>query len=220
MEIILNAQIREILGKKVRGLRREGWVPGNLYGRGVESTAVKMLYGDIDDVYKEAGTSQMIRVQLEGKEKTLPAFIREVQRDVISQDLLHVDLELVDLLRAVSAQIPIHLIGQAPVVEDNRGVLTQSAETVELEGLPAELPHFIEVDVSVLTSVEHSIYASDLEIPEGIEILTGPETVIVYITPLREEEEEKKVPLEEEFGVDVDVIVEEQAPEEEGEQAW
>jgi large subunit ribosomal protein L25 len=199
MDITLTAKPREIIGKQVRGLRREGWVPGIVYGRDIESTAVQMAVDEITDIYQQAGSSTMIGVKIEGHRKTYPAFIREVQRDLFTYDLLHVDLEVVDLQRPINANVPIVLVGEAPVVENNDGVLTQSLEEVEVHCLPTDVPSHLDVDISQLTSVDQSIFAGDLIVSEKVEIVTPAEAVIVYITPLRPPEEEEEALEEEEY---------------------
>lgn len=190
MDITLKAKPRQIIGKQVRSLRREGWVPGIVYGRDIESTAVQLAVDEITAIYNQAGSSTMIGVQIEGHRKTYPAFIREVQRDIFTYALLHVDLEVVDLQRPMNAQVPIVLIGEAPVVEQNEGVLTQSLEEVEVHCLPTDVPSHIDVDISGLGSIDQSIFVGDLTMSEKVQIVTPPETVIVYITPLRPPEEE------------------------------
>jgi len=217
MDIVIQTKNREIIGKKVKGIRREGLVPGIVYGRDVDSIPVQMSYTDMLDVYRQAGGSTMIHVQLEEQSELQPAFIREVQRDVISRQILHVDLELVDLNRPITAQVPLILVGISPVMEQGEGVLSQSLEEVEVHCLPADVPSRIEVDVSGVTAVGQSILVSDLDLPETIQVLTGAGVAVVYVTALRAlVEEEEEMVVEEGVEVEGEEVSAEEVEEDEG----
>jgi len=189
-EITLQVERREVTGKKVRRLRRSGWVPGIFYGPRMEALPIQVFPKALNEVYRQAGSSTLIRVVLDGN--PYPALIREVQRDPITQEILHLDLVRVDLERPITAQVPVVLRGESPVVEQGLAVLTHGLEEVEVRGLPTDVPAHIEVDISSIIRPDQAIHAGDLSLPAGVHLLTDPKAVIVYATPIRRLEEEEK----------------------------
>jgi large subunit ribosomal protein L25 len=192
-EIKLQTQNREMTGKKVRRLRREGWTPAIVYGTGRESLPIKILEADLVDVLKQAGTSVLIGLQLEKEDEPLPAFVREIQRDPLSREILHVDFELVDMSRPITAQVPIVTLGQSSVVDDGIGVLTRALQEVEVHCLPADVPSSIEIDLSIIQRPDQTYTVGDLQLPDKVQILTDPEAVILYVSRLRAIVEEEVV---------------------------
>lgn len=185
MELTLKVQRREITGKKVRQLRRAGWLPAVLYGAGVESIAVQVPYNEAVEVYRRAGTSTMVGVLMERQRVPRPAFIREVQQDPISLRFLHMDLELVDPRRPITVNVPLVFVGESPAVRQGIGVLTHGVEEIEVHCLPANVPPHIEVDLSVLERPDDAIRVADLKLPPEVEVRTDPDTVVAYITAMR-----------------------------------
>jgi large subunit ribosomal protein L25 len=183
--ITLKAERRGVTGKKVKRLRREGWIPGVAYGPGMEALPVQVGQKELVEAYRQAGTSALIGVLLERQRQARPALIRDVQRDPIHHGIIHVDLELVDLHRAITTHVPIALKGNSPVVEQGLAVLTHGIDEIEIRCLPGDVPALFEVDLSALAQPDQSIRVSDLVAPEGVHLLTDAETVIVYATSLR-----------------------------------
>lgn len=193
-EITLQAERRKVIGKQVRRLRRSGLVPGVLYGPRLEALPVQVSHKALSEVCRQARGSTLIQVMLDGD--VYPALIRDLQRDPISQEILHLDLERVDLERPITAQVPVVLKGTSPVVEQGLAVLTHGLEEIEIRCLPAAVPAHIEVDISTITRPDQAIHAGDLSLPLEVHLLTDPKAVIVYTTPIRPLEEEEK-PVEE-----------------------
>ncbi len=181
-EITLQAERRKVVGKPVRRLRRSGLVPAIFYGLRMEPLPIQIPHKTLNEVYRQAGSSTLIQVVLDGN--IYPALIRDLQRDPISQEILHLDLERVDLERPITAQVPVILKGTSPVVEQGLAVLTR--------GLAAAVPACIEVDISAITRPEQAVHAGDLSLPPEVYLLTDPGAVIVYTTPVRRLEEEEK----------------------------
>ncbi len=189
-EITLQAERRKVVGKRVRRLRRSGLVPGVFYGPRVEPLLVQVPHKMLSEVYRQAGSSTLIQVVLDGN--TYPALIRDLQRDPISQEILHLDLERVDLDRPITTQVPIILKGISPVVEQGLAVLTHGLEEIEIRCLPTAVPAHVEVDISVITRPDQAIHVGDLVLPPEVHLLTDPKAIIVYTTPIRRLEEEEK----------------------------
>jgi large subunit ribosomal protein L25 len=181
----LKVQRREVTGKKVRQLRRAGWLPAVLYGAGMESVPVQIPYDEAVAAYRRAGTSTMVGILMDRQRTPRPAFIREAQQDPISLRFLHMDLELVDPRRPITVDVPIVLVGESPAVRQGLGVLTHGIEQIEVHCLPADVPPHIEVDISVLAGPDDAIHVRDLKLPPEIEVRTDPATVIAYIAAMR-----------------------------------
>jgi large subunit ribosomal protein L25 len=149
--------------------------------------------------------------------------VRDVQRDVIKGTILHVDLYRVQMTERLTAEIPLVIIGDSPVIRQHEGILLQGISAIEVECLPGDLVDEIAVDLSDLEEIGQGVYVRDLAIPSGIEVLTDTDEMIVRIVPLEEEEVIEEM-LEEELvpGVEeIEVITEagEEGVEEEAEEA-
>ncbi|MFP4343807.1 MAG: 50S ribosomal protein L25 [Anaerolineales bacterium] len=186
-ELELRTTPRETIGKQVKQLRREGLVPGILYGRGIESIAVKIDQQAAEDIVRQAGSSTLVKVHVEGQQEPFSVIVRDVQRHVIRRDLLHVDLQALSMTETVRLPIPVVLVGNAPAAEELGGVLLQQINEIEVECLPGALVSAFEIDVSGMTEIGDAIAIKDMDIPAGIEILSDPEETVVMITFIEEE---------------------------------
>lgn len=182
--VTIQAAHRNVTGKKVRSLRREGWIPGVIYGPG-ETMPIQLARKELTEAYRRVGTSALIGLVMEGQKKARPAIIRELQRNALSLEILHVDFELVDLKRPLTTHVPISFKGKAPAVELGLAVLTHGLNEVEIRCLPSDVPAHIDIDLAALVDADQAIHVSDLVAPEGVQILTEPGTVIIYTTSLR-----------------------------------
>jgi large subunit ribosomal protein L25 len=219
-EVRLAAEERTVVGKHVKQLRREGFVPGVLYGRGFDSLPLQFEEKALVRVLSEVGGSQIISVNVEGKNEPEMALVREVQRDAIRGDVVHVDFYRVLMTERLTAEIPLVLVGVSPVIENNEGILLHGLDSLEVECLPGDLVDSIEVDLSSLVEVDDAVVVADLAIPAGIDVLTDPEETIVRVAPLAEEEEIPIGPEEEAAvlleGEEAELLEEEEAELEEG----
>lgn len=198
-QIQLRAERRNIFGKKTKRLRRAGFIPATLYGPRMEPVSLQVQERDLRRVLDRAGTNQLISLRIDEADKPRMTLAREIQRDLITHSLLHVDLYEVVMTEKTTAEIPISLLGEAPVVAQKTGLLVRGLDSVQVQCLPGELIESIEVDVSVLRETDEVILVKDLPVDEAIEILTNPEEVVVKVLPVRalvEEvvEEEVEVP--------------------------
>ncbi len=189
MTTVIKAERRSVTGKKVRRLRREGWVPGVAYGPDMEALPIQVAHKDLVTAYREVGTSALVGVLLERQKTPRPAIIRDVQRDALSLEILHVDLEMVDLNRPITTHVPVLFQGKSPVVEQGLSVLTHGIDEIEVRALPSDVPAHIAVDLSLLTHPDQAIRVGDLALPPGVTVLTDETTVIVYATSIRRLEE-------------------------------
>ncbi len=184
----LQAELREVTGRHVKHLRRDGWTPAVLYGQDVASLPIQIEEKALYKVLRQAGTHQLITLKV-GKKKPQVTLARDIQRDIIKNNYLHVDFYAVKMDQKVTAQVPVVLVGEAPATQDKGGILTQGIDELEIECLPSELIATIEVSVDGLLDFHDSVTVADLDIPESITILSDLETVVAKIEPPRMPEE-------------------------------
>jgi large subunit ribosomal protein L25 len=200
----LDVQLRTVRGKKVKYLRDQGLLPATVYGKGVDPVSIQVDGKTFYNLYRKAGQTSLIEIAIPGQRKKLSTFVHDIQRHPVTRSIIHADFRAVDLKVAINAEVPINLIGTSPLVERGDAVLNQSLSQLEVHALPANIPSYIEVDVSDLDSLDKNIHVSEL--PRGVdyEIVTDDEEVIVSLSQVRaaveeEEEEEEAAPTEPEL---------------------
>lgn len=197
-EIELRAQKREVMGKQVKQLRRQGVVPAILYGHRTEPLPLQTEERSLRRVLEQVGSHHLITLRVGDDEEPRMTLAREVQLDPITNALLHVDFYEVVMTEKITTEVPLVFIGQSPVVERREGVLVRGLDSVEVECLPSNLIESIEVNLEDLAEIDQAIQVGDLTVDADVEILTDKEEVIAQILPLREVEEvvEEVVPSE------------------------
>jgi large subunit ribosomal protein L25 len=189
-KLVLSVTRRDVLGKKVSKLRRDGTIPANVYGKHHDSVAIQMPTEEFRHFLKDHGRNEIIYLQLDQEER--PTFIRNIQRNPVTDQILHVDFLQVSLDQKVRLEVPIHLIGTAPAVDTHGGILTHVLNRMDVEALPTNIPAYLEADVSVLQEMGQSLHVSSLIAPEGVDFLADPETVVARIDiPAAERAEEE-----------------------------
>jgi len=213
-EIKLNAQKRDVVGRKVKNLRKEGLIPANVYGKNIKSMAVSLQEDEFQKVFTEAGETSVVQLFIEGEKEQRPILIQNIQKDPLSGSPIHVDLRQIILTEKVTAQIPVEITGESPAVEQKLGILIQTVYELEVEALPMDLPEKFLVDVSKLAEVGDEATLKDLSYDKNkVKILAEEEDLtLAKIEPLAEEEK-VEVPVEE----GAEVPAEGEAPVEGGE---
>jgi large subunit ribosomal protein L25 len=186
--IVLPAEKREVIGKKVKYLRAERKVPGILYGHGTEPVPVVVTRNNFDKVWRRAGGSTIVKLAI-GEGETRNVLIHDVQLDPISNEYQHVDFYQVKLDEKIKAEVPIRFEGESPAVRDQEGILITNKSALEVECLPLDLPHELVVDLSSLKTFDDAIHIKDVKAPANVEILGEPEDVVAVVNPPRSEEE-------------------------------
>lgn len=192
----LKAKKRTIVGRKVKQLRKQGLLPGNIYGNKIKSQAVEILVGDFKQIFRKAGETKIVDLML-GDKDTHPVLIHNVQVDPLTGNPLHSDFYQVNLKEKVKTEVPLTLVGSSPAVAQKLGLLLQTLNDVEVEALPTDLPEKIEIDVTSLTVLDQELKVSDLKLPKGITVLTDPNLGVVKIGKLVSKEAEELVKEEE-----------------------
>lgn len=179
--IPLKAEERNLLGKKVKQLRRNGVIPAHVYGNKVETEHVSVDLREFMKVFKEAGETGLVDLKI-GAEKVRPVLIRNIQVDPLRGEPVHIDFYQVNLKEKVTVPVPIVLIGEEPeAVHSGEAIVIQPMSEVQVEALPAELPEKIEVDIVSLKQIDDAITVAQLVVPEGVTILAEPEAVVVKL---------------------------------------
>jgi large subunit ribosomal protein L25 len=205
-QIELKAEKRTIIGKRVKGLRREGLVPAVLYGAKTEPIPIQCDERELQRVLARAGGTNLISLRIDDAGKPKMALARGVQRDSMTNDLYHVDFYQVVMTEMVKAEVYIIFTDQPLAVQQKEFMLLQGTDSVEVECLPGDLIHSIEVDLSSL-GIDDAIYVKDLQVPDNVTILTDGDELVAKVQRLRLAEEEEEV--EEEIEVapeEVEVI--------------
>ncbi len=189
-EIVLNVQLRTVVGKQVKALRREGQVPAVLYSRRGEPVILQANNRELLRMLARAGGSRLVRLNIAGGKEVPMALVREVQREPIKGSVLHVDFFGVSMTEAIKVEVPIRYEGAAPAVVRGEGVLIHAMDSIEIECLPGDLIDAIAIDVSILDKVGDVIRVSDLKVPAAIKLLADGEATIARVTYLAGEEVE------------------------------
>ncbi|WP_376790935.1 50S ribosomal protein L25 [Thermoflexus sp.] len=195
-ELVLNAKVRTVVGKQVKALRRQGWIPAVLYGRHIQPFPLQVESKELQRVLAQArGGARLITLQVDGE--TYLALIREVQREPIQRQILHVDFQAVEMTEKIRVEVPVVFTGASPAVERGEGVLVHGLTHVEIECLPQDLIEAITVDLSALDRVDAAIYVRDLQVPPGVTVVSDPDELIALVTaPEVEMAEEAAMPAE------------------------
>ena len=184
--VVFKAAKRDVKGKQVKALRREGKLPAVLYGHGFEPRAITLDMREASRQLFDLTSSSIVKIDLDGE--MLNAIVRDKQRDYLKASFLHVDFQVVSMTEKLRAYVQIHLTGKAPAVRDFNGVADQVISEVEVEALPADLPESFFVDISSLTTIGSRICVGDLQVPAGVQLLADPEEIIVSVTSAVAEE--------------------------------
>ncbi len=187
-KMVISAEKRSTIGKKVGVLRREGKLPGVIYGHKYEPTAIIMDLKEATRVLNQATSSSIVTVSLEGKE--IASLVRERQRDYLRNRFIHIDFQAVSLTEKIRTAVNIEFTGVAPAVKDFNGVVVDGLNSVEVEALPTDLPERFILDISVLKEIGDSILVKDLVVPANVEVLTPEDEMLILITSPAGEEEE------------------------------
>jgi len=178
-EFQLAAELRQAQGKKNRQLRREGMVPGIVYGPSIKPISVQFPYRSIEVTLMNAGGTNLIDIEVNGD--SFPSLAREVQRDVVRGDILHVDFLAVDQTQRISVEVPIVMQGESPVVTAREGILITGRSSLTLEVFPSDIRDSIVIDLSTLTEMGAEVLVRDLTFGESVTVHNDPNEMLAKI---------------------------------------
>jgi len=191
-KVVLNASKRDVTGKQVKALRREGKLPAVIYGRHTEPIKINLDAHTAAMTLGKLTASSLVTINVDGTE--YPALVREKQRDFIKNRLLHVDFLAVSMSEKLRTRVSVHFSGASGAVKDFNAVLVKNLEQLEVEALPNDLPERIEVDISTLAKPGDGIRVREVNVPDTVRILNDPDTMVVVATFAKVEEEGAAVP--------------------------
>lgn len=186
-QIAITATKRTVTGKRVSKLRKAGNLPAVLYGHNVENQQIEINDRDFSKALKTAGESTIVNLVVDGKPQ--PVLIHDVQHHYLTEAPIHVDFFAVNMTEKLKVNVPLHFIGESMAVKSMGGTLVKNLSEVEVECLPADLPHAIEVDITGITNFEEVIRLSDLKVVGKVEVLGNPQELVVSVVPPRSEAE-------------------------------
>ena len=174
---------REGKGKEAaRRLRRTGRVPAIVYG-GAAPQSVALAPRDIFHItHGQTGSTQLVRLTVEGASEARMAIIRDLQFHPVSEDLLHVDLQEVAMDRPIQVTVAVHHVGEAVGVRDTAGILEMILREVQVSCLPGDIPEVLEADVSGL-AIGGVLTVGDLRVPDGVRVLTDRAQAVATVAP-------------------------------------
>ncbi|MBI1278049.1 MAG: 50S ribosomal protein L25 [Anaerolineaceae bacterium] len=211
---VIEAQSREIVGKKVSQLRRQGIVPVTVYGPKAQPVNLQVPYRPLQLALLKAGGTNLIEINVGGN--TTPVLAREVQRDILRNDILHVDFFAVDMTAKIRIDVPLHFVGESPAVATKKGILVTGPTTITIETLPSHLLNQIEIDISGLNEVGDSIHVRDLKLDKEVIVINDVDEMIARISqPAAARSEEDAAAEEAEAAGEVEIIKKGKADEEE-----
>ena len=175
-------------------MRERDFIPAELYGHGFENIHLSVPAKNFSRVFKEAGASAIIKLVLSGAEglkdkNEFNVLINNFQRSPLTNEISHIDFYSVRMDEKITAAIPLEFINESPAVKEKIGILIKAMHEIEIEALPADLPHHIEVDISNLSNIGMNIRVKDLKINKGVKLLVDRETVVAVINEIAKEEE-------------------------------
>lgn len=185
---VIEATKRDVIGKKVGVLRREGKLPGVIYGHKFEAMPIIMDSKTTTKVLNSVTSSSIVTLVIDGKEHA--ALVRERQMDYIRNQFIHVDFQAVSQTEKIRAKVGVVITGTAPAVKDFNGVVVEGLDAIEVEALPKDLPERFVIDISKLAAIGDAIHVKDIEVPSSVEIVEDTEAMLVLITSPAAEEAE------------------------------
>ena len=212
--IELNVSTREIKGKKTKSLRRSGITPANMYGHGIDSVPIQVDTKQLKLTLAQAGMTSLISLTIDDSKSAKKVLVRDIQRNPLTDEPLHVDFYQVKMTEKLTADIPLAFVGEAPVLKRKNVSLLHLMDAVHVEALPDALPHNLEVDLSSLEDPDQAIYVKDITISDEVTLLSDPEAMVVKVTETRREAVEEVEAVAEE---EAEMQAEEATPEAEAE---
>ena len=186
----LAAQIRTVLGRKVKTLRKQGILPAHVFGHKIETIHIQVEKKEFEKVFEKTGETGIISLEID-KEKR-PVLIKNIQVHPITDEPIHIDFYQVNLSEKVTVNVPLEIIGEAPAEQKKVGLMLTPVSELEIEALPAGIPENIQVDVSKLENIGDEIRVKDLPIDKSkVEVKTDEEIVVVSIGELVTKEQQE-----------------------------
>jgi large subunit ribosomal protein L25 len=185
-QLELSADARDVFGKHVKRLRREGIIPANIYGHGA-SRAIQAPARALERLLAQGGRTGVVAITFDGRSET--ALLKSLQRDPRTGQILHAEFQAVSMEEEVTSIVPVRFVGESSAVTKLGGVMTHPRTELRVSARAADLPDVIEVDVSAITELHGAVHVADLPPSSGYTILDPPEEVLANVLPQAREVE-------------------------------
>ncbi len=188
---LINAEARD-LNIKIDALRKSGKIPAVFYGSGKDSTSISISTIEFKKVWRTAGESSAVKVSYPdgSTQKEIDALIHDVQLDPVTDEPIHVDFLAIDMKKKIKVNVPLMFEGISNAVKSGAGNLVKVLHEIEIEALPADLPHNLIVDISKLETLSDNVAVSDIKLPAGVVAITPSHEVVASVVAQVEEKEE------------------------------
>tara|TARA_B100000676_G_scaffold300868_1_gene347170 strand:- start:4199 stop:4867 length:669 start_codon:yes stop_codon:yes gene_type:complete len=181
----IKVQKRDVVGKNVRFLRKNGKTPIHLYGNGIESVSLEVETDELTRLLNRAGPNTPVSVTIDNDKEPRFTYLREVQKHPVTEKVLHVDFLEVSTTQEIISNISVDLVGESPAIKSYGGRINQTMRTIRVSALPKDLPERLEIDLSSLDSFEKVLRVSDIKISSDVLLLTDSDSVVVRISAPR-----------------------------------
>jgi large subunit ribosomal protein L25 len=189
----LEVSPREVLGKATKRLRKAGIIPANIFGHHEESQAVQINAAAFKRLQRAHRLTSLLSLRMPGSADGQTALIRHVQHDPRTGNVIHVDFFRVSVTERINVKVSLRFVGEAPAVKNEGGVLLHLLDALEVECSVADIPEYLEVDVTPLTEIDDIIHASDVPLPANFTLITDPGEGVAKVAATRAEMAEEAV---------------------------
>src|SRR3990172_9301079 len=211
----IKAEKRDLVGKKVKNLRKAGKIPAIVYGAGESGLLLEISWHDFQKVFRQAGESSLVELEIGPERKNV--LIHDIAFDPIKDVPVHVDFLQVRMDKPIKAKVELLFDGEPPALKLG-GILVKVHHELEIEALPGDLPHQIRVDLTKLQNLEDKFTVSDLKLPKGVKTYSGMEEVLALIEAPMSEAELQAEEAQAASGIEsIEVLTKKEKPIEEGE---
>lgn len=183
-------------GEKIDALRKSGEIPAVFYGAGKETTSISVSTIEFKKIWRDAGESSAVKIDMGVKGTEIDALIHEVQVNPVTDEPIHVDFLAIDMKKKIKVKIPLVFEGISNAVKSGIGNLVKVLHEIEIEALPSDLPHDLIVDISKLETLNDQVFVSDVKLPAGVVVINAPTEVVASIVEQVEEKEEVVAPVD------------------------
>jgi len=185
---VVSAEPREVVGKKVSALRRQGILPAVVYGRDVESRPIQMDAHEFDVLRRTVTRNTLVDLKVGGGKAT-PVLLQGIHEHPVRRHAMHVDFFVVRMTEEIVVDVPVNYIGESHAADKLGGTLLHLRESVSVRSLPGSIPASVDLDITALATFDDVLHVSDIVVPEGVTLLTDSEEALARVQPPRVDEE-------------------------------
>jgi large subunit ribosomal protein L25 len=177
----LEVQRRQILGKATRRLRRQGFIPANIFGHKEAPLAIQIDATAFERFRRHHKAASLVTLRIPGDSFAETALVHSIQRDPRTNKIIHVDFYRVSQEEEVEVMVPLQIVGESPAVKESGGTLLRLVDALEVACRASDIPEFIEVDASALTEIDQLLHAGDVRLPPNVRLVTAPQEPILKV---------------------------------------